>query len=271
MVFMYKVYKHENLINGKVYIGITSLDVQKRWENGNGYSKQPLFWRAIQKYGWHSFSHEVLCDGLTKEEADQKEIEFISAYQSNNPQHGYNIQSGGSTYGKHSEETRRKISESNMGKVITHEQRQRISNTLKGRKLSATHRARISESMRGEGAYWYGKVSPTKGRKAPPDELKRRSEAHKGKVVSEETRRKISESLKGEKSPWFGKKHTEESIAKMKEKAGNKKMIRCLETGVVYDSIHDAGEQTNTNYKNIHSVCVGKRKSAGGSRWEYVR
>ena len=268
---MYTVYKHTNTINGKVYVGITSMDVKRRWENGNGYSKQPLFSRAIKKYGWHSFSHDILYDGLSKEEAEQKEIELISAYRSNNPEYGYNIQNGGNTSGKHSVETRKKISKSNKGRIITLEQRIKISNTLKGQKLSPETRERISASLKGKKSYWYGKTSPTKGRKAPPEELKRRSESQKGKTLSDETKKKISEALKGEKSVWYGRKHTDESIAKMKANANNKRMVRCVETGIVYDSIHDAGEQNNINYRNIHSVCAGKRNIAGGFHWEFVR
>lgn len=207
---MYKVYKHENKINGKVYIGITSMNVNKRWENGNGYSKQPLFWRAIQKYGWHSFSHEILYDGLSKELAEQKEIELIAAYNSNCPQYGYNIQNGGNSLGKHSEETRKKMSKTHKGKVISIEQRQRISNTLKGRKMPPETRQKISEATKGENGYWYGKPGPTR------------------------------------------------------------RMVRCIETGTIYNSITEAGEKNNINHRNIQRVCSGKRKATGGFHWEYV-
>ena len=125
--------------------------------------------------------------------------------------------------------------------------------------------------LKGKNGFWYGKVGPTKGRKASPDELKRRSESQKGKTLSEETKMKISEALKGDKSVWYGKKHTDESIAKMKENAANKRKIRCIETETIYDSIHDAGDKNNINYRNIHSVCAGKRKTAGGFHWEFVR
>lgn len=33
----WKVYKHTNLVNGKVYIGITSGNPQHRWNGGRGY------------------------------------------------------------------------------------------------------------------------------------------------------------------------------------------------------------------------------------------
>ena len=91
----YCVYKHTNVINGKVYIGITSEDPKIRWNNGNGYKRQPYFWNAIQKYGWDNFQHEVLFDKLSEEDACQKEIDLISFYNSNDKECGYNISFGG--------------------------------------------------------------------------------------------------------------------------------------------------------------------------------
>ena len=65
----YCVYVHTNKANGKMYVGITSMLPEKRWANGHGYRSNVLFYRAIQKYGWESFEHSVLFDGLTREEA----------------------------------------------------------------------------------------------------------------------------------------------------------------------------------------------------------
>lgn len=111
----YKVYMHKNKINSKVYIGITLQPVNQRWRNGTNYTKNPIFNRAIKKYGWNEFEHIVLFDNLTKEEAEAKEIELIKLYKSTNPNHGYNIENGGNTNGKHSKETLRKMSENQKG------------------------------------------------------------------------------------------------------------------------------------------------------------
>lgn len=43
----YTVYKHTNKINGKVYIGITSQNVKRRWQNGAGYYGT-YFYNAIK-------------------------------------------------------------------------------------------------------------------------------------------------------------------------------------------------------------------------------
>lgn len=94
----YVIYKHTTP-SGKVYIGITSQNVNRRWRNdGSGYNLQ-MFYRAIKKYGWNNIKHEILIKGLTREEAEQKEIELIKQYKSNNPKFGYNIDLGT----KHSE------------------------------------------------------------------------------------------------------------------------------------------------------------------------
>ena len=93
------VYKHTNKINEKSYIGITSRKPEDRWGT-NGYkyqsqkSKYLCFSKAIQKYGWDNFTHEILFTGLTKEDACKKEKELISFYNSKAP-FGYNLTDGG--------------------------------------------------------------------------------------------------------------------------------------------------------------------------------
>ncbi len=92
----YCVYKHTNIFNGKIYIGITSQQPEKRWKNGYGYEGNEYFYRAIQKYGWHDgFEHEIIVGGLTKDQACAIEIELIQAYDSTNSDKGYNFSSGG--------------------------------------------------------------------------------------------------------------------------------------------------------------------------------
>lgn len=113
----YTVYMHRNKFNHKVYVGITSTTVYRRWCNGSGYKHNKYFWRAIQKYGWDKgFEHYIIYDYLSKEEAEYLESELIKTFNSTNHKYGYNIASGGGIYGKHSEETKRKISKDHKGK-----------------------------------------------------------------------------------------------------------------------------------------------------------
>ena len=61
---MYTVYMHI-CPNNKRYIGITGQVVEKRWNHGEGYSHQRLFYRAILKYGWDNIQHLIIKDNIT--------------------------------------------------------------------------------------------------------------------------------------------------------------------------------------------------------------
>ena len=140
----YFVYKHTNLVNGKVYIGITSRLPEKRWgRNGCNYRSNHHFYNAILKYGWDSgFSHEILYSGLTKENAEEYERDLIRHFNSANPEYGYNIALGGNSIGKMSDATKKKISASNKGKRRTLEQRKKMSDIAKESSLERSERFR---------------------------------------------------------------------------------------------------------------------------------
>lgn len=150
----YSVYKH-TCQNGKVYIGITSMEPKRRWKNGEGYRTQ-IFYRAIQKYGFDNIQHEILFKDLTKDEAEQKERELIAYYKSNQKDYGYNIDNGGSSIGTHSEATKRKLSEymtgdaRNRGRVHTKESRKNMSEAHIGKKLTEEAKRKLSEFNKGK-------------------------------------------------------------------------------------------------------------------------
>lgn len=87
----YCVYEHI-FPNGKRYIGISN-NAEKRWRNGNGYKKQTKMAKAINHYGWDNIVHRIIVDGLSLEQAQRLEREFIDAYDS--IENGYNVTIGG--------------------------------------------------------------------------------------------------------------------------------------------------------------------------------
>ena len=94
---VYIVYQHKNKINGKSYIGITCQKPEYRWgADGNRYIKCPLFWNAIQKYGWDCFDHIILYTDLSEEEAYEMEQKIIAELHTTDPNYGYNLSIGGS-------------------------------------------------------------------------------------------------------------------------------------------------------------------------------
>jgi group I intron endonuclease len=92
----YTLYKHTNLINGKVYFGLTKNTMEERAKkDGSAYKQCTYFYNAIQKYGWDNFSHEVVAELLPREQASFYEKTMIKVYRANEREYGYNIQPGG--------------------------------------------------------------------------------------------------------------------------------------------------------------------------------
>lgn len=91
------IYAHTNKVNGKKYIGQTN-NIKKRWCPSH-YKGCTAFYRSIQKYGWDNFTHQILIDNLTKEDADTLQEAYIKKYRTREPEFGYNIATGGSGVG----------------------------------------------------------------------------------------------------------------------------------------------------------------------------
>jgi len=105
------IYKHTLLTEcehkGWSYIGQTNKeDPNDRWQNGNGYTREnhgKVFCRAVKKYGWNAFSHEIIeSDILTAELANEREKYWIAYYHTyiKDPYCvGYNMTPGGEQWG----------------------------------------------------------------------------------------------------------------------------------------------------------------------------
>jgi hypothetical protein len=91
---IYTVYRHV-APNGKSYVGITRQEPKRRFQNGYGYHSQPAFSRAINKYGWDNFTHEVLESNLTEQEAFERETYYITKVYHSIAPNGYNSKEGG--------------------------------------------------------------------------------------------------------------------------------------------------------------------------------
>ena len=154
---MYTLYIHI-FPNNKVYVGITQQKPTKRWQNGKGYVEQDYIYKAILKYGWNNIQHQILHENLSLEEACELEKYYITTvYHSNDRNFGYNIDLGGTSGNKMSEETRKKLSELNKGpknpmygKKIPEELRQKTSERFKKIPRTKEWYEKISKSLKGK-------------------------------------------------------------------------------------------------------------------------
>ena len=197
----YKVYKHANRINGKVYIGITHYEnPNDRWRNGLGYkpygknSVSHLHY-AIEKYGWENFKSEILYSGLCFQEACNKEIELIKQYNATDSRYGYNKHAGGFAGVPLPESTKRKISLANRGANNGMYGKTGDKHPMYGKTHTKETREKLSKSHMGKTPWNKGKAG----------------------IYSQQTRDKISQAHKGHKYN-LGKRHTKETKEKISAK-----------------------------------------------------
>lgn len=97
------IYKIENVVNGKVYIGL-SINIEKRWKthlleycNPNSCEYDKILYRAIRKYGIDKFSFEIIkkCEPKKLSELEIFYIKKYNSYTHFKKSNGYNSTLGG--------------------------------------------------------------------------------------------------------------------------------------------------------------------------------
>ena len=146
------IYVIKNLVNGKVYVGQT-LNFSSRKSGHIHCAKRgvqrPLYC-AIRKHGVENFLFEILeeCDDSIVNEREQF---WVTKFDSFNSEKGYNLTSGGQQNTVLSELTKQHLRELNVG-----ERNPMYGIHYCGKKLSEETKRKISESNRGN-KRWLGK------------------------------------------------------------------------------------------------------------------
>ena len=255
------IYKHTNKINGLSYIGQTSQKAEERWRDGKGYIGSSYFFNAILKYGWDNFSHEIIEDNIqTQKLANEREQYWIFYYHTwiGDPEcKGYNLTSGGSNYIR-TEEMRKKLSEkakiNSLQYWATHEKERQE----RGQTVQCIETGLIFPSYKDAGE-WCG--------------LKNYKNSFlmyfRGERLSCGKHPETKECLHWVKLDKNNNKieNDNQNLDKTKKiKTNNKvvKKVKCLETGVVFNSIVEACNWCNLkNSSSIINQIQGIRNSAG--------
>ena len=222
---LFYVYKHTSP-SGKVYIGVTSQkNPQNRWgKKGLGYRYNKHFLNAIEKYGWSSFSHEILCMTVSSKLALELEAKFIKEYDSCNPNKGYNKVPNSIQRASEFPNIAEKISLSLQGHEVSETTRRKISQATQGRRYSSEiiqRRVRaFKRNLTPEIRYRMG--SSSRGKKLTEEQKKKISERNKGKKLSNITKalirsKKIKRIEDNGPSIWIHNGSEEKLIYKTKE------------------------------------------------------
>lgn len=213
--------------NGRVYVG-SSADIKTRfsyhlWQLRNGIHENRHLLNAWNKYGEAAFVFrmiEAVPDHARLIEREQFWMDRISPGRT-----GFNIRHiADSNLGlKHSEETKRKMSEAQRGQKrgpISEEHKRKLNDAWRGQKHSEETKLKISKAHRGRkhseesrrnmsAAHLGEKKAPRseehqwklnearRGKKHSEESKRKMSEAHKGNPLSSEHRKRMSEAQKG--------------------------------------------------------------------------
>jgi group I intron endonuclease len=161
-----KIYKATNIINGKIYIGQTVQKLEARINRHIRDSKSSsimYFHRALIKYGQDKFTWEIIDNAKTINELNQKEVYWINYYNSNNEEYGYNCNSGGGN-AIPNDKTKERLSiawkNSEKQKLHLEEMREKARFYHKGLKHSEETKRKISNSEKLLHLYNHSKINP---------------------------------------------------------------------------------------------------------------
>lgn len=230
---MLGIYKITNKINNKSYIG-QSNNINRRFIEHKciNHETNKSLKLAFKKYGIENFNFEIL-EECSLQELNEKEKYYISKLK---PE--YNRTSGGDGSPNHN-----------------------VSNNLR-------------EKLRQKGKEQWNNLSEEQKNNILNNNLIGQKIGHK---VSKETREKL-------RNANLGKKQSKETIEKRKKTFINKKLngyiqtnethkkkVICMETGIIYDSVKEAGKKNNVNPSCISGVLKGRYKTCKGLHYKYYQ
>ncbi len=274
------IYCIENLINSKKYFG-QSIDLNGRLSKHKSKLKHNCHENkhlqdAYDKYGVDSFRFYIVeeCEIC---ELDEREKYYIALNDSDNREHGYNIEPGGNKNKQLSDETKEKLRLANLGKKASQETKEKISIANKGRKISDEQRQFLRDLHTGSHLSEETKKKigiASKKENLSEETLKKMSDSHKRENLSEETLQKM-------RDVHTGFNHTEETKEKLRIAFQNREFsdewrqkiseskkipIYCPQLDEVFLSAKDAEDKYKlygVNRTKISACLHGDRKTSG--------
>lgn len=255
------VYIHTNKINGKMYVGqtIRGDNPNRRWANGNGYITQKYFYRAIQKYGWDNFDHEVIASNLTKEEADNFEILLIKQLKTYDKNYGYNATLGGG---------------GNLGYNLSDCTKQKIKKSMEKYYSDPAYIQQMRDVAPKKSVCQFSLDGVFINEYVSIMEAERQTG-----ILNAAISKCALGTLPSVKGYIFLFTNDINNIMLRVERYNKSIKPRCepivqltLEGEYIneWTTASEAGRTLGLNYKNINSVCRGKRNKAGGCKWMYL-
>jgi group I intron endonuclease len=278
------IYKTTNKLNGKIYIG------QDKNNNPYYFGSGKKLQSAIHKYGKENFTKEVLEECTDENHMNEREIYWISFYNSKDRKLGYNISEGGKEgdrkigqdiakggiynywLGKYGKEEADKRKQSQIEKIIKHNKDNGTDLTTKGRYGIWLEKYGKEEADRRH-LEWRLKISQYQqykmenGWKHTDESKEKISSASKGRKLSEEVKNKMRKPKPDGFSEKLSKVKKGVSLGPSKKRLPVEQFDLNGNFIYTWDSITDAEKELKIY--NISAACKGKVSTAGGYIWKY--
>ena len=234
-----------NLVNNKIYIGQSTNVIDRMAHHKSSLRhnrhESSFLQRSWNKYGEENFEFSIL-EECEEKEQDERERYYIALYDSTNRSKGYNRETGGSLFKHFSDDLKAEMSRKRKGMFAGE------NNPMYGRRMphSDGWREKMSKRFSGSGNPMYG--------------------VHR--IKTPEECEAISQRMQGENNSFYGKHHTEEARRKIGD-TKKKTPVRCVETGIIYESTNEARRQTGIHNASILRAAKN-HLTAGGYHWELV-
>ena len=250
------IYKIENLVNGKVYIGQTRVGFEKRkkqhiHELKNNIHNNDYMQKSWNKYGKENFKFSIVEECIL-DKLDELEVKWIAYYK--NSVGVYNLDSGGNKNKKFSEYSLKKMSEASKKNWNNPKYSNRLrkifanihggKNNINARKVICINTGEIFETL---------------------NEASKKYNINIQAISKVCTGKYISAGFHSNGIPLQFAYYEEGKIYKLKETNGlnEVKKVVLTNTGEVFESARKASEKYGLSQGSISSCCAGKIRSAG--------
>lgn len=264
------IYKITNKINNKCYIG-QSKDIIKRWKTEYKWHKlNSHLQSAFNKYGLENFDFEII-EECSPNLLNEREQFWITVYNSFDRNFGYNKTLGGAgTPGRTfimSDETKNKIRIANTGRKFTAEQLEEFRNIIRDNQIVIY-------------CYETNKYYTSIGNAAR--ELKIGKDSIRYVIAQQNNHAlnyrfcKINDNINEfitncqQIDNYLKENNLTLKQYYCKLNISTKKEVKCIETGIIYESIMDASNKTGINDNSISKCCNNKQISANNYHFEFV-
>lgn len=270
MIKICGIYKITNKVNNKCYIG-QSKDIIKRWKTEYKWHKlNNHLQSAFNKYGLENFDFEII-EECEPSLLNEREKFWINVYNSFDRNFGYNKTLGGAgTPGRTfvmTEETKNKIRLANTGRKFTTEQLDEFRNIIRDNQIVIY-------------CYETNKYYTSIGNAAR--ELNICKDAirlvitNKNNHASNYRFCKINDNINDfitncqQIDAYIKENNLSLKQYYIKLNRPNKKKVKCIETGIIYESIMDAFIKTGINDNSISKCCNNKQHTASDLHFKFV-